>query len=82
MDENQPPEASPPKTNTSKVGGWLNAVGEFLWWLGELVEILVTLPFYLAGIVLSLALWLIAAALPIAVGILIALWAYKTFLAD
>ena len=76
------PEASPPKTIISKVGGWLNAVGEFLGWLCEMLWILVTLPFTLVLALLGGALYLILLALPIAIAIFIALWAYKTFLAD
>ena len=49
-------------------------VGSFFW--------LVTLVALLAGGALGLVLWLITLAIPIAIGILIALWAYKTFLAD
>jgi len=49
-------------------------VGSFFW--------LVTLVALLAGAALGLVLWLITLAIPIGIVILIALWAYKTFLAD
>jgi len=49
-------------------------VGSFFW--------LVTLVALLAGGALGLVLWLITLAIPIGIVILIALWAYKTFLAD
>jgi hypothetical protein len=68
-------EASPNGPVVSAIKGLIEAVqiivfGFFYW--------LVVLGSALAGI----ALWLLGASIPLAIAIFLALWAYKTFLAD
>jgi hypothetical protein len=75
MGEKHPPEASPPKSIISKVGGF---VGECLGLLGHLAEAAVA--FAISAVMICLH--LITLAIPLAIAIFIALWAYKTFLAD
>ena len=75
MDEKQPPEASPPKSIISKVGGFLWDCLELLCHLAE-----AAVAFAISGVMFCL--YLITLAIPIAIAIFIALWAYKTFLAD
>jgi len=76
------PEASPPKSIISKVGEWLKEAGR---WVGGCFLVLYLLGEFAVALAISgvlMCLYLITLAIPIAIGILIALWAYKTFLAD